>query len=149
MSDRGIVSVEASHKVVLENAKSKLGVNNGSCKEEDHSHKPNNELQSCLDELHCSKLSKSLKQKKHSFYFHSFFDHLGCQVECVEDIDAKEDKKEGSKPATEEDVNVKVSSGKPVVVSSFQLPTKCRVSNFIELLGYFHSQRREPHWEHN
>ena len=35
-----------------------------------------------------------------------------------------------------------------MVVGSFKLPTEGWVSNFIELLRYFHGQCREPHWEH-
>ena len=68
VSDRGIVSVKASHEVIFEDAKTKLGVNDRSCQEDDNSHKANDELQSCLDELHCSKLSKGLKGKKEKMF---------------------------------------------------------------------------------
>jgi len=77
VSDRGVVSVETSDKVVLEDAEAKLGVDDRSCQQDYHSHEADDELQPGLDKLHCSQLSKG----------------LGCQVEYVDDISGQQNKK--------------------------------------------------------
>ena len=61
VSDRGVVGVETSDKVVLEDAEAKLGVDDTSCQQDYHSHEADDELQPGLDELHCSQLSKGLE----------------------------------------------------------------------------------------
>ena len=61
VSDRGVVGVETSDKVVLEDAEAKLGVDDTSCQQDYHSHEADDELQPGLDKLHCSQLSKGLE----------------------------------------------------------------------------------------
>ena len=61
MSDRGVVGVETSDKVVLEDAEAKLGVDDRSCQQDYHSHEADDELQPGLDKLHRSQLSKGLE----------------------------------------------------------------------------------------
>ena len=97
VSDRGVVGVETSDKVVLEDAEAKLGVDDRSCQQDYHSHEADDELQPGLDKLHCSQLSKGLEWNGAVTWFYSVR-NLGCQVEYVDDISGQQNKKESSKP---------------------------------------------------
>ena len=100
VSDRGVVGVETSDKVVLEDAEAKLGVDDRSCQQDYHSHEADDELQPGLDKLHCSQLSKGLEWNGAVTWFYRCYSggNLGCQVEYVDDISGQQNKKESSKP---------------------------------------------------
>ena len=100
VSDRGVVGVETSDKVVLEDAEAKLGVDDRSCQQDYHSHEADDELQPGLDKLHCSQLSKGLEWNGAVTLFYRCYSggNLGCHVEYVDDISGQQNKKESSKP---------------------------------------------------
>lgn len=100
MGDGGVVRVQSGHKVILQNSKAKLGVNNGGGEEDDDPHEAGDELQSGLDELHRAELSECLGIGLKVMFISNR--HLCDQVECVSDIDCQKQKEQCLEPIKSE-----------------------------------------------